>query len=496
MKKLLLIPLIMVAIVGLVSSGCAEPAPAPEPTQPPTEPPAAEPAPTEPAPTEPPAEEPAATEKPPAMPGFSFEYLVGTIPFLYFMVPGKGVEALVQLSWDGEIEWSSGALLEPEDCATAARQHHDWQREGNPVGYYAPGQDFVEHGDTLILAAAILDCPEICADAPLVDDIIYEVDWEGNPTGFEWHARHHLYEFGFDESARDFILHPKAYEKPVGAWPHFDWVHANTVSVLGENKWYSEDGDERFHPDNIMFNFRQAGILGIISRETGEVVWRVGPDYDEGTPEHGLGPIIGAHQAHMIPQGLPGEGNVLVFDNGGASGYGGDIGYPRYTRKYSRVLEFNPVTLEIVWEYTAEDFYSAVISGAQRLPNGNTLICEGLESRIFEVTPDKEIVWELTELELTTNTPGTCDGYTLFGTTVEGKDRICLVDMDGEIINSWDMGSMPPKMLPNGSVIGRISEPTVSPPGMTPMTYRAYRVPPEWVPGNPSEYTEWAELYE
>lgn len=74
-------------------------------------------------------------------------------------------------------------------------------------------------------------------------------------------------------------------------------------------------------------------------------------------------------------------------------------------RDYSRILEFDPVTLKIVWQYTpheagflvpldASRFYSPFISSAQRLPNGNTLITEGSDGRIFEVTADHEIVWE------------------------------------------------------------------------------------------------------
>ena len=83
--------------------------------------------------------------------------------------------------------------------------------------------------------------------------------------------------------------------------------------------------------------------MAIIDRETGKIVWRIGPDYSKDT-EVGqkLGQIIGMHNAHMIPQGLPGEGNILVFDNGGYAGYG-LLGIPaRYLRFYSRVIEFNP----------------------------------------------------------------------------------------------------------------------------------------------------------
>ena len=59
----------------------------------------------------------------------------------------------------------------------------------------------------------------------------------------------------------------------------------------------------------------------------------------------------------MIPKGLPGEGDLLVFDNGGEGGYGTPnpgalTGVNNARRDYSRVLQFNPVTLEITWQYT------------------------------------------------------------------------------------------------------------------------------------------------
>jgi outer membrane protein assembly factor BamB len=97
---------------------------------------------------------------------------------------------------------------------------------------------------------------------------------------------------------------------------------------------------------------------------------------------------------------LPGAGNLLVFDNGGSSGYGfvnpiAQNGTGAFARAGSRVLEINPVTLELVWSYAAPgQFFSTNISGAQRLPNGNTLVTEGAGGRVFEVTRDGEIVWE------------------------------------------------------------------------------------------------------
>ena len=109
--------------------------------------------------------------------------------------------------------------------------------------------------------------------------------------------------------------------------------------------------------------------------------------------------IIGQHHAHIIPKGLPGAGNLLVFDNGGASGYGSTNptateGANSFARASSRVLEINPVTLELVWSYAGPRFFGSNISGAQRLPNGNTLITEGPNGRLFEVTKEGQIVWE------------------------------------------------------------------------------------------------------
>ena len=111
----------------------------------------------------------------------------------------------------------------------------------------------------------------------------------------------------------------------------------------------------------------------------------------------------------MIPRGLPGEGNILVFDNGGAAGFGkllGEPTYPNKYRNYSRVIEFDPITLEIVWEYQRRlrgpeeyyRFFSYYISGAQRLMNGNTLITEGSTGRVFEMTSSGELVWEYVSL--------------------------------------------------------------------------------------------------
>ena len=217
-------------------------------------------------------------------------------------------------------------------------------------------------------------------------------------------------ELGFDAIARNLMYRDPNYYTGFGN-SHIagDWVHTNSMSVLGPNKWY-DAGDKRFHPDNIIIDCRDANIILIIEKATGDIVWKIGPYFDQ-TPElRKLGWIIGQHHAHMIPRGLPGEGNILIYDNGGWAGYyapnpGSPTGIRGALRDYSRVLEIDPVTLEIVWQMTPKEagylmpldanrFYSPFISGMQRLPNGNTMITEGSHGRIFEVTPEHELVWE------------------------------------------------------------------------------------------------------
>jgi hypothetical protein len=317
---------------------------------------------------------------------------------------------LVQIDWDGNIVWTFSEYEQIKDPGQKkkwmARQHHDYQREGNPVGYYVPGMEpMTDKGNTLILCHKNLNNPYI-TDKRLLDDAIIEVTWDKKVV-WEWVCSDHFNEMGFDEEAKN-IMARNPGMKPSGGGMG-DWMHINSMSTFGPNKWYDQ-GDDRFHPDNIIWDGRQTNIIAIISKETGKIVWQVGPDYTATPALRSLGQIVGQHHAHLIPRGLPGEGNILVYDNGGWAGYGAPnpgspTGFDNALRDYSRVLEFNPSTLEIKWQYTPKEagytiphtacnFYSGFISSAQRLPNGNTLITEGAQCRLLEVTPQHELVWE------------------------------------------------------------------------------------------------------
>jgi hypothetical protein len=318
---------------------------------------------------------------------------------------------LVQVDWEGNVVWKFNKTEHIEDHDEEpqwmARQHHDYQREGNPVGYYAPGlEPKVDKGNTLILTHENIK-NSVISDKVILDDKIIEVTWDGKIV-WNWRASEHFNEFGFDEAAKNSI-----YKDPniryVGDNGVGDWLHINSISLLGPNKWF-DNGDERFNPENIILDSREANIIAIIDKKTGKIVWKIGPYYDTSEELINLGWIIGQHNVHLIPKGLPGEGNILIFDNGGWGGYGAPnpsspSGIKNVHRDYSRVLEIDPITLKIVWQYTPKEagliepldsvrFYSPFISNAQRLPNGNTLITEGSDGRIFEVTKEHEIVWE------------------------------------------------------------------------------------------------------
>jgi outer membrane protein assembly factor BamB len=281
-----------------------------------------------------------------------------------------------EIALDGQRQWS-------------ARQHHDWQPRDFPAGYFSPSfMPSASDGRKLLLTHTSHADPAV-APVLLEDDRLLEVD-EGGKVTWEWRAADHIGELGFDPPARAAIAR-------LGTRDGYDWLHVNAARYLGPNKWH-EAGDSRFHPDNVMISSRSASVVAIVARD-GTVVWRLGPDSSASPALRALGQVIGPHDAHLIPPGLPGAGNLLLFDNGGASGMGdpspiSPTGNAIYQRASSRVLEIDPVSLALVWSYTAANFFSTNISGAQRLANGNTLITEGAPGRVFEVTAGKDIVWE------------------------------------------------------------------------------------------------------
>ncbi|MEE8363140.1 MAG: aryl-sulfate sulfotransferase [Dehalococcoidia bacterium] len=229
--------------------------------------------------------------------------------------------------------------------------------EGEPVWEYrneAIHHDFVRLPSGNTLAAEWVDMPGELGGRvrggvpdrrrekpPMLGDDIVEID----PSGREvWRVSVH----DLLDPRRDPIC-------PLES--RVEWTHLNALDV-------NADGD-------VLFSCRINSRVGIIDRVSGTLRWK-----------HGFPDVSHQHNATWLP-----NGNVQIFDNGMHR-----RGLPR-----SRVVEINPATSETVWEYSAqpeEEFFSAHISSAERLPNGNVLVCEGAAGRLFEITPRGEVVWE------------------------------------------------------------------------------------------------------
>ncbi|MFE0099036.1 aryl-sulfate sulfotransferase [Streptomyces sp. NPDC059009] len=174
-------------------------------------------------------------------------------------------------------------------------------------------------------------------------DTIQEVDADG-AVRWSWRAAEHL-------DRADFPLHPD--------YAREHWPLVNSVTPLADG--------------NILASLRSVSAVVVISRATGEVLWRTEP---------------GAVSQQHHPTELDG-GRFLVFDNG--------VFRPGHDVPYSRVIEIERATGAVVWEYhdpARESFFAPFMGSAQRLPGGNTLVTDSPAGRIFEVTAEGYLCWE------------------------------------------------------------------------------------------------------
>jgi hypothetical protein len=237
---------------------------------------------------------------------------------------------LLELDWNGHTVWEY-----QDECL-----HHTFCR--------------MKNGKTLVLKW--IPVPQDLAarvrggiagsekEDPMWADAIEEITPSGHKV-WEWKSYEHL------DVETDIIC-------PLD--PRDEWTHANHISVF-------DNGD-------ILISLCRINTIAIIEKATGNISWRWGAPYELG------------HQncAEVLP-----NGNILVFDNG--------LHPPGFDFGYSRVLEIDPNSNAVVWAYQTSAFalfYSSIMGGCQRLPNGNTLICESMNGRIFEVTSAGDIVWE------------------------------------------------------------------------------------------------------
>ena len=232
-----------------------------------------------------------------------------------------------------EYDWDGKIVWEYLDPA----QHHDLRRLPNGNTLYLGWETMSADAARRVQGGLPgTEHPE----GGIYNDYLREVTPAGEAV-WEWHFA--------DENIEDHVMHPLVNRQ--------EFAHANACFPMA-------NGD-------VLVSFRRINTLAIVDRGTKRFRWHHS-DFTWGQQ----------HDCQVLD-----NGNIMLFANGHST-----LGFP-----FSRIVEFDPETRETVWEYKAErwfDFYSPHISGCQRLASGNTLICEGVAGRVFEVTPTGEIVWE------------------------------------------------------------------------------------------------------
>ncbi|MEX1080776.1 MAG: arylsulfotransferase family protein [Halofilum sp. (in: g-proteobacteria)] len=222
------------------------------------------------------------------------------------------------------------------------RTHHDFD-VASDGRIYALTHDFVPAG------------PHRQFEDPYLDDYLVVLGPEG------------------DEQRRISLTHALAtsrFRMLLGTIPHFatgDPLHTNAVQRLDNAQAEAIPGAES---GDVLLSFRELSLIAVLSVEDEQIVWAT------------RGPWVEQHDPRVLD-----NGNILIFDNGGAFQPG----------NASRVLEFNPRTHAVTWRYAGtpeQPFDSHIRGAAERLRNGNTLITESNGGRLLEVTAAGEIVWE------------------------------------------------------------------------------------------------------
>jgi len=322
-----------------------------------------------------------------------------------------GAGGLVEIiNWNNTVEW------EFEYSSSQYHPHHDVEMlpNGNVLiiaWEYKTAEEAIDAGRD----------PGLLLDGELWPDHIIEVEPTNATSGnivWEWHIWDHLIQ-DYNSSKENFgsiADHPELIDiNFVTRRANADWNHINSIdyneeldqiilSVHGFNEiWvidHSTTTEEAASPD------------GGNSGKGGDLLYRWGNPQTYGAGDALDQKFYAQHDAQWIEPYYPGEGNILIFNNG--------LGRPE--GPYSSIDEIIPPVNENgsyflipssayepenqTWIYTADnptDFYQQGISGAQRLPNGNTLICNG-GGTFFEVTHEKETVWEYINIF---PTPGT-----------------------------------------------------------------------------------------
>ena len=316
---------------------------------------------------------------------------------------GGGTGRVEEFAWDGTLVW------EFEYASDEHLLHHDIEvlPNGNVL------MIAWEHKTAAEAIAAGRD-PALLEDGELWPEHIIEVEPTGASGGnivWEWHAWDHLIQ-DHDPTADNYGVvaqHPELIDiNFVESSPGLggaDWHHANSIDYNPEFDQIIlsvRHFNEFWVIDHSTTTAEAAGHSGGDSGKGGDLLYRWGNPQAYGEGDAGDQKLFAQHDAQWIEPGLPGEGNILVFNNGASRPEGNyssidEIVPPADSSgKYSLTpgQAYGPV--EQTWIYTdanPTDFFSAIMGGVLRLPNGNTLIDNSVSGTFFEVTPEGETVW-------------------------------------------------------------------------------------------------------
>lgn len=316
----------------------------------------------------------------------------------YFGIGGAG--GIVQrIDWNGNVTW------EYEYSSSSHLQHHD--------------VELLPDGNILMIAwqyksqseaiAAGRD-PSTLSDGELWPDSIIEIEPSGTNSGsivWEWHAWDHLVQ-DYDASKANYGVvaeHPERIDLNYAMNGKADWQHVNSVDYnpeLDQIILSVHNFSEIWVIDHSTTTAQAASHSGGNSGKGGDLLYRWGNPQAYGAGTANDQKLFVQHDAEWIESGLPNAGNILIFNNGGGRSDGNYSSVeeiaPPVDANGDYILNagsaYGPDT--VAWNYTAAtptDFYGQNISGQQRLPNGNTLICEGPDGYLFEVTDAGETVW-------------------------------------------------------------------------------------------------------
>ena len=296
-----------------------------------------------------------------------------------------------EYTWDGElvnaVEYYSDDYI----------GHHDFELLPNGNILLAAFERFTEEE----ALAAGRDPALMPEEGELWGEKVVEIDRDTGEVVWEWRLWDHL--------VQDYNPDAENYGVVADNPGKIDMNFHDATQPIDVNYWHINTVDYDPERELIMLSPRTYSEIWIIDHsisteeargEAGDLLFRWGNPaaYQSGTDADRY--LYFPHDPQWILDGYPGAGNILIYDNGGDE------------RPYSVIFEFipekdangdfvmtpgEPTQAEIVWEYIAdppEAFFSLLISGAQRQINGNTLITEGLNGRVFEVNPAGEIVWE------------------------------------------------------------------------------------------------------